>query len=184
MRSSFGFIVKENRPNRQFILKFFKICYNRYRLKNLKQVQGYIMKKILNFLLKALQIVWELVRIAFILVIIAFSIMGYASWSREQGKVSNQYSDEEVNQELLCDVKEKLSEKYSVPVSNIRVVRNEEMLGLNYEYLVIIVDDEDYPVETFEIDDEKIQQEIDDSMDSFATNEELLEKYDIGEEEQ
>ena len=142
------------------------------------------MKTNFNFFKTALKnIIWFLKMLFAAIVFVSLFIL-WAEWSDEQSKISNQYSAEEANEDLLYDVKEKMSEKYEVPISRIRVVRNEKKFGLEYEYLVIIVDEEDQEVERYVIFDYDIQQEIDDCLDGTIPEEELKEKYHIGDDVQ
>ena len=113
---------------------------------------------------------------------IALFVM-WAEWSDEQSKISNQYSAEEANVDLLYDVKDKMSEKYNMPISRLRIARNEKSFGWEYEYFVIFVDEEDKEIERYEILDSEIQQEIDDCLDSTIPPLELKEKYHIGDDE-
>ena len=102
--------------------------------------------------------------------------------SEEESKISNQYSSEEANEAILYDVKEKMSEKYDVSISRLRIARNEKSFGLEYEYLVIIVDENDQEIERYEIFEPELQEEIDDCLDSTISEEELKEKYHIGDD--
>lgn len=137
------------------------------------------MKKFLRGVKTALYNFIQLVKIFIAAAVFITLFIMWAEWSEEQSKVSNQYSTEEVNEDLLYDVKEKMSEKYDVPISRLRIARNEKSFGLEYEYLVIIVDEEDQEMESFEILESDIQQEIDDCLDGTIPDEELKEKYHI-----
>ena len=137
------------------------------------------MKKFLRHVWTALYNFTQLLKIFIAAVVFIYLFVVWAEWSEEQSKVSNQYSAEEANEDLLYDVKEKMSEKYDVPISMVRIARNEVSFGLEYEYLVIIVDEEDQEVESYEIIDSNIQQEIDDCLDGTIPEEELKEKYHI-----
>lgn len=120
-----------------------------------------------------------------LLIVIAFSLIFFVQWSDEQSKVSNQYDSEDVSEDLLYDVKMKMSEQYDIPIDMIRIVRNEKSFGLGYEYFVIKVDEDDQEIESYEIDDYEIQAEIDDAIDGSEngiSEEELQEKYNIGDD--
>ena len=128
----------------------------------------------------------ETIRIVVYSILFLFIFTLYLFWSDEQAKVSNQYSSEEVYEDVLLDVKIKMSEKYEIPVENIRIVRNQKVLSSSYEYLLIEVDANDKEVNTYVINNSDIQNEIDDALDSKEKGipeETIQEKYNIIEEE-
>ena len=144
------------------------------------------MKKVLHVLKIIVYAVVNFVKIVILLIVIAFTLIASIQWSEEQSKVSNQYNSEGVSEDVLYDVKVKMSEKHNIPVDKIRIVREKAAFGFGYEYFVIEVDEEDKEIESYPIEDYEIQTEIDDAIDTpgDAISEEYLkEKYGIEEDE-
>ena len=142
------------------------------------------MKKFLRHVMNALFNLFQLIKVFVAAIMFIALFVMWAEWSDEQSKISNQYSAEEANVDLLYDVKDKMSEKYNMPISRLRIARNEKSFGWEYEYFVIFVDEEDQEIERYEILDSEIQQEIDDCLDGTIPEEELKEKYHIGDDEE
>lgn len=142
------------------------------------------MKKFLRHVMNALFNLFQLIKVFVAAIMFIALFVMWAEWSDEQSKISNQYSAEEANVDLLYDVKDKMSEKYNMPISRLRIARNEKSFGWEYEYFVIFVDEEDQEIERYEIVDSEIQQEIDDCLDGTIPEEELKEKYHIGDDEE
>ncbi len=140
------------------------------------------MKKFLRHLKSALYNLFQFLKMVVAAIVFLSLFVIWVERSEEESKISNQYSSEEVNEAILYDVKEKMSEKYDVPISRLRIARNEKSFGLEYEYLVIIVDENDQEIERYEIFEPELQEEIDDCLDSTILEEELKEKYHIGDD--